>query len=152
MDVVIVTMLFGVLGIMIGWKVGTVWGESAEDDHTYWMRNLIAVMVGSLVAFVVLITGLITLVGLGVGLIGGAIAGLKMGYGKSVGIWQKHDRLFRVNRDQLAAAEADKDAKEKGMTRKQRAERELVSAGPAKKGRDGDGAGAGASDDNGKGR
>ena len=44
MDVIIVTMLFGVLGIVIGWKVGSVWGSLAETDRQYWMRNLAVVL------------------------------------------------------------------------------------------------------------
>lgn len=127
MDYIIVTMLFGVLGIVIGWKAGTVLGEAAEDDHQYWMRNLYAVLIGGVVSMFVMMSGLVALYGLAVGLIGGAIAGLKMGYGKSVGIWQKHDRLFRVNKDQLEAAESAKRAKEAGMTEREQAARDLVS-------------------------
>ena len=70
-DVIIVTMLFGVLGIVIGWKVGSVWGSLAETDRQYWMRNLAVVLVGIALSAVVAATGLTTLMGLTVGLIGG---------------------------------------------------------------------------------
>lgn len=132
MDYFIILMLFGVLGIVIGWKLGTMWGEDADDDHQYWMRNLYAVLIGGVVCMFIMATGLDALYGLGIGLVGGTIAGLKMGYGKSVGIWQKHDRLFRVNQDQIAAAESAKRAREAGVTEREQAERDLVSVGPAK--------------------
>lgn len=129
MDVVIVTMLFGVLGIVIGYKAGLEAGKQAVDDRQYWMRNLAAVLIGAVVSAVVMATGLLALMGLGMGLIGGAIAGLKFGYGKSVGLWRKHDAVFRVNKDQVAAADSAKQAREDGMTEKQRAGRSLVSVG-----------------------
>lgn len=127
MDVVIITMLFGVLGIVIGYKVGQVLGQGAETDRQYWLRNLAAVLVGVLISAVVAATGLVTLVGLALGLIGGAIAGLKFGYGKSVGPWNKHDTVFRVNKDQVKAAESARKAKESGMTEQERSQRDLVS-------------------------
>lgn len=139
MDVIIVTMLFGVLGILIGWKVGSVWGASAPDDRRYWLRNLAVVLAGTVLSAVVSLIGLPTLAGLCIGLIGGGITGLKMGYGKSVGIWQKHDRLFRVNRDQVAAARSAEAAKGDGMTQDERARRDLVSVdGDRSRGRDED--------------
>lgn len=130
MDVIIVTMLFGVLGIVIGWKVGSVWGSLAETDRQYWMRNLAVVLVGIALSAVVAATGLTTLMGLTVGLIGGSIAGLKMGFGKSVGVWQKHDRYFRVNKEHMKASDAAQRARSEGMTERQRAERDLMSVAP----------------------
>ena len=40
-----------------------------------------------------------------IGLIGGTVAGMKMGFGESVGPWKAHDRYFRVNKDQLRRSE-----------------------------------------------
>lgn len=141
MDVIIVTMLFGVLGIVIGWKVGTVWGSLAETDRQYWMRNLAVVLIGVVLSAVVAATGMTTLMGLTVGLIGGSIAGLKMGFGKSVGVWQKHDRYFRVNKDQVKASETARRARSEGMTERQRAERDLMSVAPDGDGEDAQGKG-----------
>lgn len=129
MDVIIVTMLFGVLGIVIGYKVGYVLGEGAETDRQYWLRNAGAVLVGIVISAVVSALGLITLVGLALGLIGGAIAGLKFGYGKSVGVWAKHDRVFRVNKDHVDAAASAQEARDAGMTEEERAGRDLMSVG-----------------------
>lgn len=127
MDVVIITLLFGVLGILIGYKAGSVWGASAQGDRQYWMRNLAFVLVGIALSAVVSAFQLVTLVGLAIGLIGGGIAGLKLGYGQSVGVWQKHDRVFRVNKEHLDAAASAKRAREEGMTARERSERELIS-------------------------
>lgn len=129
MDVVIVTMLFGVLGIVIGYKVGQVLGQAAQTDRQYWLRNLAVVLAGIAVSAAVAATGLVTLMGLALGLIGGAIAGLKFGYGKSVGVWNKHDAVFRVNKDQVKAAQSAREAREAGMTEEQRAQRDLMSVG-----------------------
>ena len=145
MDVIIITMLFGVLGIMIGYKVGYVLGEGAQTDRQYWLRNAAAVLVGIVLSAVVSALGLMTLVGLTLGLIGGAIAGLKFGYGKSVGVWQKHDRVFRVNREHVDAASSAQEARNAGMTEEERAQRDLVSVGTAQASRD-------AADGKGKGR
>lgn len=131
MDVVVVTMLFGVLGIMIGYKAGLEGGKTAANDRQYWARNGVALLVGVAVSAVVAATGLLTLVGLSIGLIGGAVAGLKFGYGKSVGLWRKHDTMFRVNKDQVAAADSAKQARDEGMTEEERAKRDLVSVGSA---------------------
>ncbi len=130
MDAIIVTMLFGVLGIVIGWKVGTVWGASATTNRQYWLRNLAAVLIGIVLSCVVTMSGFVTLAGLAIGLIGGTVAGLKMGFGKSVGAWEKHDRFFRVNKDQVAASESAKRARETGMTEEEQAKRDLVSVTP----------------------
>lgn len=131
MDVVVVTMLFGVLGIMIGYKAGLEGGKTAANDRQYWARNGVALLVGVAVSAVVAATGLLTLMGLSIGLIGGAVAGLKFGYGKSVGLWRKHDTVFRVNKDQVAAADSAKQARDEGMTEEERAKRDLVSVGSA---------------------
>ena len=131
MDVVVVTMLFGVLGIMIGYKAGLDGGKTAANDRQYWARNGVALLVGVAVSAVVAATGLLTLMGLSIGLIGGAVAGLKFGYGKSVGLWRKHDTVFRVNKDQVAAADSAKQARDEGMTEEERAKRDLVSVGSA---------------------
>ena len=67
MDVVVVTMLFGVLGIMIGYKAGLEGGKTAANDRQYWARNGVALLVGVAVSAVVAATGLLTLMGLSIG-------------------------------------------------------------------------------------
>ena len=53
MDVVVVTMLFGVLGIMIGYKAGLEGGKTAANDRQYWARNGVALLAGVAVSAVV---------------------------------------------------------------------------------------------------
>ncbi len=131
MGVIVVALLFGVLGIVVGWKVGSTLGEGAADDRQYWLRNLAVVVGGVLLSALISALGLVTVSALGFGLIGGGIAGLKMGYGKSVGVWRKHDEYFRVNRDQVSAADSARRAREAGMTEEEMASRDMVSvAGP----------------------
>lgn len=126
-DVVVMMMLFGVFGIIIGYKIGEVLGEAAQTDKQYWLRNLWVFLGGILISAVISAIGLLTLGTLGIGMIAGAIAGLKAGYGKSVGLWNKHDRYFRVNRDQVAATESRDKASAEGMSDEERAARQVIS-------------------------
>lgn len=135
--------LLAVFGIVLGWRVGQVWGERASSDRGYWLRNLAAVLAGGVLSALVVASGLVTLVGLGAGLLGGVVAGLKAGYGKSVGAWRRHDDALGVNRDQVAAAEASKRARESGMSEPEMAGRDLVSV-------QGEGRGGAAADGPGK--
>ena len=127
MDVAIVMGLFGVLGLLIGYRVGSVLGARAETDRSYRIRNVLVVLVGIVLSAIVSAIGFLSLGALALGLMGGAIAGLKMGYGKSVGMWERHDRAFRVNADHVAAAESQRAAAEDGMTGSERASRVMVS-------------------------
>ena len=124
--VVIIALLFMVLGILIGNKVGETLATRLSGSKQYWAYNAIAVVVGIVIAAFVSALGLLWLAGLTIGLIAGAIFGLKMGYGKSVGAWAKHDRHFRVNVDQLKAGEAVK----RGEDPDEIAQRDLISVAP----------------------
>ena len=48
--------------------------------------------------------------GLVIGLMAGAVAGLKLGFGESVGPWKFVDKTFRANKDQLRRAKDGKRA------------------------------------------
>lgn len=125
--VAVVAALLAVFGIVVGWKAGQEWGSRAADDRGYWLRNLGALCAGGVVSALVAASGLVTLVALPAGLVGGAVAGLKAGYGKSVGAWRRHDEFLGVNRDQVEAAEASRRARESGMSEREMAERDLMS-------------------------
>ena len=96
-------ILLFVFSVYLGFTVGNYWGERALSAGAYWLYNAIAV-----VACVVL-TAVLTLFPLlyatPLGLLMGAVVGLKMGFGESVGPWKAHDRYFRVNKDQLRRSE-----------------------------------------------
>lgn len=122
----IISLLFMVLGILIGNKVGETLAANLTSSRRYWLYNVVALLVGIVVSAFVSALGLLWLAGLTIGLIGGAIFGLKMGFGKSVGAWAKHDRHFRVNADQVKAGEALKRGEDPDAI----AQRDLISVAP----------------------
>ena len=129
--VFVVMLMFFVFGTLLGNKIGHALGERAETSKQYWLYNLGVVVAGILLSAVVSLFGLKTLAGFTIGLIAGGIMGLKFGFGKSVGVWERHDRAFRVNADQVEATEAERRAKERGETPEEARERDLISVGPA---------------------
>ena len=130
--VLIIALLFMVLGILIGNKMGEALGTKIKTSGRYWACNIAVLLVGVVVSAFVSALGLLWLAGLTIGLIGGVIFGLKFGFGKSVGVWAKHDRMFRVNDDQVKAGEA----MERGEDPDANARRELISVGPQGGGKD----------------
>lgn len=126
----VIALLFMVLGILIGNKVGETLATHVGSNRQYWAFNALALLAGIVIAAFVSALGLLWLAGLTIGLIGGVIFGLKMGYGKSVGAWAAHDRHFRVNADQVKAG----DAVKRGEDPDEIAQRELISVAPESSG------------------
>lgn len=97
-------ILLFVFSVYLGFTIGNYWGERALSAGAYWLYNAIAVVV------CVLLTAVLTLFPLlyatPLGLLMGAVVGLKMGFGESVGPWMVLDRFFDVNRRQRGAAGA----------------------------------------------
>ena len=89
-------VLFG-FGIAIGYAVGDRLAVECITKKQYWLANGAVIVVGIALAAIVQYSELILLYAGVVGLIGGAIAGLKFGFGESVGLWKAHDEMFRVN-------------------------------------------------------
>lgn len=147
-DVIIVMMLFMVFGIILGYGVGQILGKRAQDNRQYWVANALLLGAGILISALSALSNLIALVSLSLGLIAGGVTGIKFGYGRSVGIWRRHDRMFRVSADQLKAdddsrkaASRDADVRNAAAHKANQAhtasassvpaeERELVSVGP----------------------
>lgn len=90
----VVGLLLALFGIIVGFHIGDEYGQKAPDKKTYWKYNGIAYAIGIGASLLVWLTGWVTLAFFTIGALGGAIAGLKMGYGASVGPWKAHDRFF----------------------------------------------------------
>lgn len=103
--IVLVSLLLGVLGIVIGFRIGGDLAHNVTNRKDYWKYNLIAYLVGILVSAVIWAAGWVVLSFVAIGALGGCIAGLKFGYGESVGPWKAHDRFMRVNGSHLSRAE-----------------------------------------------
>ena len=111
--ITIVSILFAVFGIFIGFHLG--------EDAGFFAANLVAVLAGSFLFMIVWMTGYVVLGMFAIGAIAGAIAGLKFGYGESVGPWKFVDRLMTP----------EARARDRERARVKRAERERARTGAA---------------------
>lgn len=92
---VIVALLLGIFGIVLGFHIGNNIGEKTETKRHYWLYNFY-VYVAVIAAIAVFIgIDLVMLIAFCLGFLGGAIAGLRMGFGQAVGPWKLQDRFFR---------------------------------------------------------
>lgn len=92
--ITVVSLLFAVFGIVVGFHLGDEAGARCEGTSHYATANLVAVLAGSLLFMVVWATGYVVLGMFAFGAVAGAVAGLKFGYGESVGPWKFVDRLM----------------------------------------------------------
>ena len=92
--ITVVSLLFAVFGIVVGFHVGDEAGARSEGAAQYGMANLVAVLAGSLLFMLVWAFGYVVLGTFAFGAVAGAVAGLKFGYGESVGPWKFVDRLM----------------------------------------------------------
>ncbi len=70
-----------------------------QKSWVYWTLNIVTLIVGVAGAFGGLYLGQQWLFVAAVGFEGGALTGLKYGYGRSVGVWAVHDRLTGNDKD-----------------------------------------------------
>ena len=92
--ITVVSLLFAVFGIVVGFHLGDEAGARCENIARYATVNVVAILVGSLLFMVVWATGYVVLGMFAFGAVAGAVAGLKFGYGESVGPWKFVDRLM----------------------------------------------------------
>ena len=104
-----------IFGVTVGYKLGHDAGERTVTNRDYWVANGVAVLAGIVVVAAFGLVGLPLLQSVAYGAIAGAITGLKLGFGESVGPWRKHDDFFNVNKRQRDAADSGK-----GMERRRR--------------------------------
>lgn len=119
--ITIVSILFAVFGIFIGFHLGEDAGGRVRGTTGFFAANLAAVLAGSFLFMIVWMTGYVVLGMFAIGAIAGAIAGLKFGYGESVGPWKFVDRLMTP----------EVRARDRERARVKRAERERARTGAA---------------------
>lgn len=102
----LVFILLFLFSVYIGFLLGTAAGEHAVTTADYWKMNAAAIIIAVLASFV--LAGLPLFFSVIVGLLGGAIFGMKMAFGESSGPWKWHDRAFNVNKGHREAAEQGK--------------------------------------------
>lgn len=117
-------LLFG-FGICIGFAIGEAAGERADTAAAYWKMNAAAVVIAALLIGV--LAALPLLYALVLGLLAGAIVGMKMAFGESTGPWRVHDRVFNVNRSHREAAASGSGARRRAARRAKAAPADLMS-------------------------
>ena len=98
-------LMFLLFGTVTGVGVGERLVVRCVTKREYVIANVIVLLVGAFACAIAMLTPFPVLVVFVIGLIGGTVAGLKLGFGESVGPWKAHDRYFRVNKDQLRRSE-----------------------------------------------
>lgn len=113
-------VLLFTFAIYIGFLLGDGWGKRIVTARSYWLIN-----VGMIMGAVLLVTLLpiISVQLCAMGVLAGCMAGLKMGFGESVGPWKWVDRFMNINRRQRKVAE-------KGTGEAYRRRRKTGEAGP----------------------
>ena len=101
----IFALMFLLFGTVTGVGVGERLVGRCVTKREYVIANVITLLVGAVACAVAMLTPFPVLVVLVIGLVGGTVAGLKLGFNESVGPWKAHDRYFRVNKDQLRRSE-----------------------------------------------
>jgi len=94
---VVITVVGGIAGLALGMVAGLRVGYLLRERSTawYWIANVVAVAIGALGDVLGLVFGQWWLVVGSLAFIGGALTGLKYGYGRSVGAWRVHDEFMR---------------------------------------------------------
>ena len=130
----IFALMFLLFGTVTGVGVGERLVVRCVTKREYVIANVIVLLVGAFACAVAMLTPFPVLVVLVIGLIGGTVAGLKLGFGESVGPWKAHDRYFRVNKDQLRRSETGERAEAVRRARRDGTpEPELMSVADDKK-------------------
>lgn len=101
---IVLSALLFVFFAYLGVQVGAWAGEKAVTSGDYWKMNAIAV--GIAVLFTMLLAPLPLLYSAIIGMLAGAIVGLKLAFGESVGPWKVLDRFLNVNRQHRRTAAA----------------------------------------------
>ena len=115
-----------VLGVLIGYRIGSELGGRAESTRQYWACN-VGIAAACVLAIAVLgLVGLVLFEAVALGVLAGGVAGLKMAFGESAGPWKSHDRYFDVNRSHREAA-GGKGAERRARRRRGEAPPDVIS-------------------------
>lgn len=104
--ITVASLLIAVFGVVLGFEVGNRVGEAIPDSKTFWKDNAIAYVLGIVVSAFIWAAGWVVLSFGTIGALGGAIAGLRMGYGQSIGPWASLDRFLQRRKSKAAATDS----------------------------------------------
>lgn len=91
---IIIALLLGLFGIIIGFRFGDECGHKTTSNKQFWKYNGYCYLVVIFATALFLAVDLVMLTFICVGFLGGFIAGIRMGFGESVGPWKAHDRFY----------------------------------------------------------
>lgn len=121
--------VLGVLGILIGFRLGTELGERAVTAGEFWGMNAALLAGGIVLGALIGAAGLVLLEAVPVGIIAGGLTGLKMAFGESVGPWKFVDRFFNINKAHQRAAASGAGAARRRRRAEGADEPDLISVG-----------------------
>ncbi len=137
---IICFLILFLFSIYLGFAIGDHFGQRADTNRAYWLYNLAAVVI------CILATALIPwpamLYAAPLGLLAGALVGLKMGFGESAGPWKLLDRFFNVNRRHPESTRTGAGARKRARRRAGEQEPDLISVEGPQRGADAGRAGA----------
>ena len=96
MAFIILFILLFAFSTFVGFQVGTSLGERAQTTADYWKMNAGAIVAAVLLTLVC--SSMPLLWAAIIGMLAGAIAGMKMSFGESVGPWKAHDEFSMSTR------------------------------------------------------
>lgn len=117
--------LLFVFSIYIGFAIGNRAGEHALTNRAYWLYNAAAVAICVFVTAFVPLPAMLYATPLG--LLAGALMGLKMGFGESIGPWKLVDRFYDRNRAHQRATETGSGRARRERRRAGEREPDLIS-------------------------
>lgn len=125
MAFIILFILLFAFSTFVGFQVGTPLGERAQTTADYWKMNAGAIVAAVLLTLVC--SSMPLLWAAIIGMLAGAIAGMKMSFGESVGPWKAHDEFFNVNKEHRRAAEEGAGERRRAAKRAGKDVPELIS-------------------------
>lgn len=125
MAFIILFILLFAFSTFVDFQVGTSLGERAQTTADYWKMNAGAIVAAVLLTLVC--SSMPLLWAAIIGMLAGAIAGMKMSFGESVGPWKAHDEFFNVNKEHRRAAEEGTGERRRAAKRAGKDAPELIS-------------------------
>ena len=105
---IFVIMLFA-FGLVIGEHVGEEMGGKCVEKRDFHVALLKILGAGVVASAGVWAVQMLTLAGLVFGLMAGALAGARIGFGESAGPWKFTDKYFNVNKGRSGSSDAERE-------------------------------------------
>ena len=109
----VISILFFLFGIVVGEHLAEELGRRCDGRRQYYLANVAWLMGGVVLSTLVFATGWVAFAAVTIGGIAGGLAGLKFGFGESVGPWKFVDKAFSANKGQVAAAKDPERARQR---------------------------------------